>query len=65
MSRAGCHGCAWEWGNACNEHKVHMPSDHLACQHCIRNPNAKEDPRKDWYVTAEQALSEAVGESHE
>jgi len=65
MSQPSCHGCAWEWGNACNEHKVHMPSDNPACQDCRRNPNRKVLATGDHYITLEEALSEAVGESHE
>jgi len=65
MSKLGCHGCAFEWGNACDEHKVHMPSDASACQDCRRNPNRKVLATRDHYITPEQFMREAVGESHE
>jgi len=65
MSQPSCHGCAWEWGNACNEHKVHMPSDNPRCRGCTRNPNRSELASEDHYTTVEQFMREAVGKRHE
>jgi len=65
MSGPSCHGCAFEWADACSGHKVHMPSDASACESCCRNPNRKVLATGDHYVTLEQALSEGVRERHE
>jgi len=65
MSRLSCHGCAYEWADPCERLKVHFPSDHKVCESCQRNPNPTRDPTIDHYVTAEQAIEEAVRESHE
>jgi len=65
MSRAGCHGCAFEWADACDRLRIHMPSDNQACQDCRRNPNRKVLATRDHYLTCEQFVDEALGERHE
>jgi len=51
-----CHGCAYEWANACNEHKVHFPSNAEACKSCRRNPNPENMATGDHYTTVDQIL---------
>lgn len=65
MAKLSCHGCAFEWGDACSRLRVHLPSDNPACYNCRRNPNRRELATGDHYLTCEQFVREAVGENHE
>jgi len=60
MSRAkvDCHSCAWEWADACNKNKLHLPSGSTFCQDCTRNPKRGQGRLCDHFIKSEQIIDE-------
>jgi len=53
-----CHNCAHEWEDARRLYKVHLPSDSIFCQDCLRNPNPTKFPLTFRYITMEKFINE-------
>jgi len=53
-----CHGCAWEWADACDKNKLHLPSDNHFCQDCMRNPKCGQGRLRDHFIKPEQIIDE-------
>jgi len=60
MSRAGCHGCAYEWADACDRLGVHFPSDNPECESCRLNANRKVLATGDHYKTVREWIEEVM-----
>ena len=54
-SNPKCHGCMFEWEEACEMFGIHTASDNTHCLFCINNPNAVL-PIKNYFTSITEML---------
>lgn len=57
-SNPRCHGCIFEWKEACERFGIHTRSDDTHCLFCLSNPNCVL-PIKNQYKSMEAILEQA------
>jgi predicted amidophosphoribosyltransferase len=62
-SPGSCHGCSNEWADACDNDRLHLPSEKGPCLNCSRNPTPKVLPALDHFEPVTEGVERIVAEA--